>query len=218
MIRFSSSKFCQLSITSSPLSTISENLVVMVDNQSILLKTRDSWWVGEGTPGERTFGSSPTSSPDILRMVIGRLWIRSESLNEVADDLEDLGRTIGPEHDVWTTHSNHMVFSCPMIDGQKSVRMSTWNQSVSVSRWTECVWVQEDSTLTTTRFLSLSISHNRVASTPSPLPSPLYTTFQPFPDPTSVWETSISSSSRSLSFTTLTPSVFLPPWISLYLL
>jgi hypothetical protein len=32
------------------------------------------------------------------------------------------------EHDVWTTRSNRMVFS--WMDGQKSVRTSTWNQGV----------------------------------------------------------------------------------------
>jgi hypothetical protein len=44
------------------------------------------------------------------------------------DDLVDLGRTIDPEQDVWTTRSNRMVFS--WIDGQKSARKSTWNQGV----------------------------------------------------------------------------------------
>ncbi len=83
-------------------------------------------------------------NPDILWMVIGRLCMRieqgtvtilckiknhrSESLNETADDLADLGRTIDQEHAVWTTRSNRMVFSC--MDGQKSARTSTWNQGV----------------------------------------------------------------------------------------
>ena len=76
-------------------------------------------------------------NPDILRMVIGRLrtWIaygtttflckvkihRGEPLNEAADDLANLGRTIEPERSLWTTRSNRMVFS--WIDGQKNVNM-----------------------------------------------------------------------------------------------
>ena len=59
------------------------------------------------------------ANPDILRMIIGRLRMRiaqgtatflckvkshrGESLNEVEDDLDDLGHTIDPEHVVWTT-------------------------------------------------------------------------------------------------------------------
>jgi hypothetical protein len=74
-----------------------------------------------------------SANPDILRMVIGRLCMqiangtatvlckvkshRGEPLNETVDDLADLGRTIDPEHAVWTTRSNRMVFS--WIDGQK---------------------------------------------------------------------------------------------------
>ena len=66
-------------------------------------------------------------NPDILRMVIGRLSMRiaqgtttflckvknhrGDPLNETVDDLTDMGRTIDPEHDVWTTRSNRMVFS-----------------------------------------------------------------------------------------------------------
>jgi hypothetical protein len=77
-------------------------------------------------------------------MVIGRLCMRiaqgtatilckikshrSEPLNETADDLADLGRTIDQEHVVWTTRSKRMVFS--WMDGQKSARTSTWNQGV----------------------------------------------------------------------------------------
>ena len=53
---------------------------------------------------------------------------RGEPLNEAADDLTDLGRTIDPEHAVWTTRSNRMVFS--WIDEQKKTRTSTWNQGV----------------------------------------------------------------------------------------
>ena len=45
---------------------------------------------------------------------------RGEPLNEAADDLGDLGRTIDPEQAVWTTRSNRMVFS--WIDGQRDVR------------------------------------------------------------------------------------------------
>jgi hypothetical protein len=117
---------------------VRENLVVMVDNQSILREI--SRWVGEGG---RTFLVLSTN-PDILRMVIGHLCMRieqgtatilckikrhrSETLNETMDDLADLGRTIDQEHDVWTTRSNRMVFSG--MDGQKSVRTSTWNQGV----------------------------------------------------------------------------------------
>ncbi len=44
------------------------------------------------------------------------------------DDLADLGHTIDQEHTVWTTRSNRMVIS--WMDGQKSVRTSTWNQGV----------------------------------------------------------------------------------------
>ena len=117
---------------------VTENLVVMVDNQSILREI--SRWVGEGG---RTF-LALSANPDILRMVIGRLRMRieqgtatilckikshrSEPLNETADDLADLGRTIDQEHAVWTTRSNRMVFS--WMDGQKSARTSTWNQGV----------------------------------------------------------------------------------------
>jgi hypothetical protein len=77
-------------------------------------------------------------------MVIGRLRMRieqgtatilckikshrNELLNETADDLADLGRTIDQEHTVWTTRSNRMVFS--WMDGQKIARLSTWNQGV----------------------------------------------------------------------------------------
>ena len=117
---------------------VTENLVVMVDNQSILREI--SRWVGEGG---RTF-LALSANPDILRMVIGRLRMRieqgtatilckikshrSEPLNETADDLADLGRTIDQEHAVWTTRSNRMVFS--WMDGQQSARTSTWNQGV----------------------------------------------------------------------------------------
>jgi hypothetical protein len=117
---------------------VTENLVVMVDNQSILREI--SRWVVEGG---RTFVSLSVN-PDILRMVIGRLCMRieqgtgtilckiksyrSEPLNETVDDLADLGRTIDQEHAVWTTRSNRMVFS--WMNGQKSVRTSTWNQGV----------------------------------------------------------------------------------------
>ena len=77
-------------------------------------------------------------------MVIGRMFMRitqgtatflckvkphrGESLNETVDDLTDLDHTIDPEHVVWTTHSNRMVFS--WIDGQKKAHTSTWNQGV----------------------------------------------------------------------------------------
>ncbi len=100
---------------------VTENLVVMVDNQSILWEI--STWVGEGG---RTF-LTLSANLDILRMVIGRRCMRieqwtdtilckikshrSESLNETADDLADLGHTIDQEHTVWTTRSNRMVFS-----------------------------------------------------------------------------------------------------------
>ncbi len=73
-------------------------------------------------------------------MVIGRLHMRiaqgtdtflckvkshrGESLNETVDDLTDLGHTIDPEHVVWTTRSNRMVFS--WIDGQRTCT-PTWN-------------------------------------------------------------------------------------------
>ncbi len=53
---------------------------------------------------------------------------RSETLNEMTDDLTDLGHTIDQEHTVWTTRSNRMVFS--WMDGQKSAHTSTWNQGV----------------------------------------------------------------------------------------
>ena len=113
---------------------VNENLVVMVDNKSILREI--SRWVVEG---DRTF-LSLSVNPDILWMVIGRLHMRitqgtatflckvkthrGESLNETVDDLTDLGHTIDPEHVVWTTRSNRMVFS--WIDGQRT-RTSTWN-------------------------------------------------------------------------------------------
>ena len=109
---------------------VKENLIVMVDNQSIWREI--SRWVGEGG---RTF-LALSANPDILRMIIGRLCMRithgtstflckvkshrGEPLNESADDLADLGRTIDPEQAVWTTRSNRMVFS--WIDGQKSAR------------------------------------------------------------------------------------------------
>jgi ribonuclease HI len=83
---------------------VTENLVVMVDNQSILREI--SRWVGEGT---RTF-LTLSANPDIFRMVIGHLCMRieqgtatilckikshrSDPLNETVDDLTDLGRTI----------------------------------------------------------------------------------------------------------------------------
>jgi len=38
---------------------------------------------------------------------------RGETLNEPADDLADLGRTIDPEQAVWTTRCNQIVFSRP---------------------------------------------------------------------------------------------------------
>ena len=76
---------------------VKENLVVMVDNQSILREINK--WVGEG---DRTF-LVLSVNPDILRMVIGRLWMRithgtatflckvkrhrGETLNEDVDDL-----------------------------------------------------------------------------------------------------------------------------------
>jgi hypothetical protein len=117
---------------------VTENLVVMVDNQSILREI--SRWVGEGG---RTF-LALSVNPDIFRMVTGRLYMRieegtatimckikihrRESLNATADDIADPGRTIDQEHDVWTTRSNRMVFS--WMDGQKSARTSTWNQGV----------------------------------------------------------------------------------------
>ncbi len=66
-------------------------------------------------------------NPDILWMIIGRLCMRitqgtvtflcqvkthrGEPLNESVDDLTDLDHPIDPEHVVWTTHSNRMVFS-----------------------------------------------------------------------------------------------------------
>ena len=95
---------------------VNDNLVVMVDNQSILREI--SRWVGEG---DRTF-LTLSVNPDILWMIIGQLCMRiaqgtatflckvkshrGESLNEAVDDLTDLGRTIDPEHAVWTTRSN----------------------------------------------------------------------------------------------------------------
>ena len=85
-----------------------------------------------------------SANPDILRMITGRLRMRiaqgtatflckvksdrGEPLNEATDDLADLGHTIDPEHAVWTTRSNRMVFS--WIDEQKKARTSTWNQGV----------------------------------------------------------------------------------------
>jgi hypothetical protein len=101
-------------------SNVKENLVVMVDNQSILREiTR---WVVEGG---RTF-LVLSVNPDILRMVIGHLSLRiaqgtdtilckiknhrSESLNEISDDLVDLGHSIDQEYAVWTTRSNRMVW------------------------------------------------------------------------------------------------------------
>ncbi len=112
---------------------VNDNLVVMVDNQYILREI--SRWVGEGG---RTF-LALSVNPDIFRMIIGRLYMRiaqgtatflckvknnrGDPLNEVTDDLTDLGRTIDPEHAVWTTRSNRMVFS--WIDGQKKARTST---------------------------------------------------------------------------------------------
>jgi hypothetical protein len=51
---------------------VTENLVVMVDDQSILREI--SRWVGEGI---RTF-LTLSVNPDILRMVIGRLCMRIE--------------------------------------------------------------------------------------------------------------------------------------------
>jgi hypothetical protein len=53
---------------------------------------------------------------------------RSDPLNEIVDDLADLDHTVDQENAMWTTRSNRMVFSC--MDGQKSVRTSTWNQGV----------------------------------------------------------------------------------------
>jgi hypothetical protein len=115
-----------------------DNLVVMMDNQSILREI--SRWVDEGC---RTF-LTLSSNPDILWMVIGRLCMRiaqgtvkflckverhrGDPLNATVDDLSDLGRTIDPEHTVWTTRSNRMVFS--WIDGQKKAHTSTLNQGV----------------------------------------------------------------------------------------
>ncbi len=79
-----------------------------------------------------------------LWMIIGRLCMRivqgtvtflckvkshrGETLNEVVDDLTDLGHTIDPGNVVWTTRFNRMVFS--WIDGQKKEHTSTWNQGV----------------------------------------------------------------------------------------
>ena len=100
---------------------VKENLVVMVDNQSIFREINR--WVDKG---DRTF-LVLSANPDILWVVIGRLHMRiaqgtttflckvkshsGESLNECTDDLTDLGRTIDPDHVVWTTRSNRMVFS-----------------------------------------------------------------------------------------------------------
>ena len=84
-------------------------------------------------------------------MVIGRLRVRiphrtatflckvkihrGEPLNESVDDLPDLGRTIEPEHAVWTTRSNRMVFS--WIDGQKYVNMKPRGEERGVTgTWT----------------------------------------------------------------------------------
>jgi ribonuclease HI len=83
---------------------VKENLIVMVDNQSILREI--SRWVGEGG---RTF-LVLSANPDILRMIIERLRMRithgtatflckvkshrGEPLNEAVDDLADLGRAI----------------------------------------------------------------------------------------------------------------------------
>ena len=127
---------------------VNDNLVIMVDNQSILREI--SRWVDEG---DRTF-LALSVNPDILRMIIGRLCMRiaqgtstflckvknhrGESPNEAADDLTDLVLTIDPEHVVWTTRSNRMVFS--WIDGQKKARTSTWNQGVG----TGCDWELDD--------------------------------------------------------------------------
>ena len=55
---------------------------------------------------------------------------RGDPLNEATDDFADLGRTIwsrmdhtiDPEHAVWTTRSNRMVFS--WIDGQKGTHVN----------------------------------------------------------------------------------------------
>ena len=83
-------------------------------------------------------------------MVIGRLRMRivhgtttflckvkshrDEPLNEEVDDLADLGRTIDPEQDVWTTRSNRMVFS--WIDGQKSARSThLCNHRITTAKW-----------------------------------------------------------------------------------
>ena len=52
---------------------VNENLVVMVDNQSILREI--SRWVGEG---DRTF-LALSANPDILRMIIGRLCMTTRS-------------------------------------------------------------------------------------------------------------------------------------------
>jgi hypothetical protein len=117
---------------------VTENLVVIVDNQSILREINR--WVDEGGG---TF-LDLSVNPDILRMVIGHLSVRiergtttilckikshrSEPLNETADDLVDLGHTIDQEHAVCATRSNRMVFS--WMDGQKCTRTSTWNQEV----------------------------------------------------------------------------------------
>jgi hypothetical protein len=117
---------------------VTENLVVLVDNQSILREI--SRWV---VTGGSTF-LALSANPDILWIVIRRLCMRieqgtptilcktknqrSDPLNETTDDLADLGRTIDQEHVVWTTRSNRMVFS--WMDGQKSARTSTWNQGV----------------------------------------------------------------------------------------
>ena len=85
-----------------------------------------------------------SANPDILRMIIERVRMRithgtatflckvkshrGEPLNEAADDLADLGRTIDSEQAVWTTRSNRMVFS--WTDGQGNTRTSTWNQGM----------------------------------------------------------------------------------------
>jgi ribonuclease HI len=119
-------------------SKVTENLVVMVDNQSILREI--SGWVDEGG---RTF-LSLSANPDIFRMVIGRLSMRieqgtatilckiknhrSDPLNETVDDLTDLGRTIDQEHHVWTCtllycqsiHEN--TIRLDRVVSQKSIR------------------------------------------------------------------------------------------------
>ena len=58
-------------------------------------------------------------------------------LNEVTDDVADLGRTVGPEHVVCTTRCNRMVLS--WLGGQKNEPTSTPVGSV-----TECAWELDD--------------------------------------------------------------------------